>query len=80
MAAASTLEERLLRERQGAYLGQVALFVNREENAKRKKSGGLVAVNFDNKNGSPYYCFCLKIWLLNIDRGIDTRKGRQKPV
>jgi hypothetical protein len=37
MAAASTLEERLLRERQGADLGQVALLTNREENAKRRK-------------------------------------------
>ena len=37
MAAASTLEERLLRERQGAYLGQVALLANREENAKRER-------------------------------------------
>ena len=50
MVAASTLEERPLRKRQGACLGQVALLANREENANRgKKSGGLVAVNFDNK-------------------------------
>ena len=37
-------------------------------------------MKFDPKNGSPYYGFCFKMWLLNITRGIDARKGRQKPA
>jgi hypothetical protein len=54
MIATCTLEESALRERQGACLGQVALYANREEDAKRgKNQEGWLLLTLTPKNGSP---------------------------